>query len=129
MFRFDGFRGGELAARNALRSLDESKFPRSQAGFKIGAYLGMGDFAHPATEPVADERPFVNYGFTLEVFIAGKGDTFPNAVERVDRLLLMLRPFACGAYNGVGLVPKVCRQLPVRGHYLSRRVNLFAVAR
>ncbi len=31
MFRFDGFGGGELAARNALSSLDDLKFPGSQA--------------------------------------------------------------------------------------------------
>jgi hypothetical protein len=29
MFRFDGFRGGELTARNSLWALDDLEFPRS----------------------------------------------------------------------------------------------------
>src|ERR1035441_5234725 len=56
MFRFDGFGGSELTARNALRPVDDLKFPRSQAGLKIGPDLGMGNLAHSATEPVADQR-------------------------------------------------------------------------
>src|SRR5580692_938539 len=41
----------------------------------------------------------------------------------------MLRPFPRCAYNSLGLVPKVCRQLPMRGHHLSRRMDLLAVPR
>ena len=41
----------------------------------------------------------------------------------------MLRPFTRCAYNSVGLVSKVCRQLPVRGHHFSRRMNFLAVTR
>ena len=129
MFRFDGFGGGELTARNALRPLDDLKFPGSQAGVKIGADLGMGDLAHSATEPVADQRTFIHNRLALEVLVAGKGERFSNPVQRVDGLLLMLRPFPRCAYNSVGLVPKVCRQLPVRGHHLSRRMNFLAVTR
>ena len=42
MFRFDGFGGRELTARNALRPLDDLKFPGSQAGLKIGRGPGHG---------------------------------------------------------------------------------------
>ena len=80
----------------------------------------MGDLAHAATEPVADQRTFIHNRLALEVLVAGKGERFSNTVKRVDGLLLMLRPFTCRANNGVGLVPKVCRQLPVRGHHFSR---------
>ena len=127
MFRFDGFGGGELAARNALRPLDDLKFSGSQAGVKIGADLGMGDLAHAATEPVADQRAFIHNRLALEVLVAGKGERFSNALKGVDGLLLMLRPFPRCANNSLGLVSKVCRQLPVRGHHLSRRMNLLAV--
>src|SRR5208337_2795341 len=54
MFRLDGFRGGELTAWNALRTLDYLKFSGSHAGVEMGADLGMGDLAHAAPEPVAD---------------------------------------------------------------------------
>ena len=54
MFRFDGFGGGELTARNALWPLDDLKFPGNQASVKIGTDLGVGDLAHTATESVAD---------------------------------------------------------------------------
>src|SRR5208282_5338677 len=127
MFRFDGFRGGELTARNALRPLDDLKFPGSQTGIKIGADLGMSDLPHAATEPVADQRTFIDNRLALEVLVAGKGERFSNTVKRVDGLLLMSRPFPCCAYNRLGLVSKVRRQLPVRGHDLSRRMNFLAV--
>src|ERR1039458_4030847 len=39
----------------------------------------------------------------------------------------MLRPFTRCAYNGLGLVSKVCRQFPVRGHHISRRMDLLAI--
>ena len=41
----------------------------------------------------------------------------------------MLRPFTRCANNGVGLVSKVCCQLPVRGHHFARRMNFLAVTR
>ena len=105
---------------NALRPLYDLKFPGGQASVKIGANLGVGDLAHSATEPVADQRPFIHNRLALEVLVAGKGKRFSNPVQRVDGLLLMLRPFTCCAYNSVGLVPKVCCQLPVCGHHLAR---------
>src|SRR5258708_4896439 len=46
----------------------------------------------------------------------------------MDWLLLKLRPFLRCANDSVGLVSKVCRQLPVRGHHFSRRMNFFTVA-
>src|ERR1700691_1280084 len=110
IFRFDCFRGGELAARNTLRPLDDLKFSGGQAGVKIGADLGVSDLPHAATEPVADQRPFVHNGLALEVFVAGKSEGFSNTVKRVDRLLLMLRPFPRCSYNRLGLTSKVCRQ-------------------
>ena len=127
MFRLDGLGGGELTARNALRPLDDLKFPRGQAGVEIGADLGMGDLAHPTTEPVADQGTFIHNRLALEVLVTGKGERFSNPVQRVDGLLLTLRPFTGCAYNSVGLVPEVCRQFPVRGHHLSRRMNFFTV--
>src|SRR5207253_1145950 len=62
MFRLDSFSGGELAARNALRALDDLKFSGGQAAVKIGADLGVSDLPHAATEPVADQRPFIHNG-------------------------------------------------------------------
>ncbi len=73
MLCFDGFRSGELAARNALRPLDYLKFPGSHAGVKIGADLGMSDLAHAAAEPVPDQRTFIHNRLALEVLVAGKG--------------------------------------------------------
>jgi hypothetical protein len=69
MFCFDGFRGGELPARNTLRPLDYLKLTGSQAGVKISADLGVGDLPHAATEPVADQRPFIHNRLALEVFV------------------------------------------------------------
>ena len=120
MFRFDGFRGGELAARNALRSLHDLKFPGSQASLKIGANLGMGDLTHATAEPVADQRTFIHNRLALKVLVARKGQRFSNAVKNVDWPLLMLRPFTRRAYNSVRLVSKVCSQLSVCGHHLAR---------
>src|ERR1022692_1762578 len=129
MFRLDRFGGGELTAGNALRALDDLKFPRSQAGVKMGADLGMGDLAHAAPEPVANQRTFIDNRLALEVLVARKSERFSNTVKRVGGLLLMLRPFTCRAHNRLGLVPKVCRQLAVRGHHLARRMDLLAVTR
>ena len=61
MLCFDGFRSGELAARNALRPLYYLKFSRSHAGVKISAHLGMGDLAHAPAKAIADERTSVSY--------------------------------------------------------------------
>src|ERR1022692_3317720 len=127
LFRCNGFGGGELATRNALSPLNDLEFPRSQAGLKIGPDLGMGNLAHPATEPIADQRTFVYHCLALEVLVTGEGERFSNTVKRVDGLLLMLRPFTGCAYNRLGLVSEVCCQFPVRGHDLTRRMNLLAV--
>src|SRR5580698_6886782 len=116
MFCFDGFRGGELAARNALRPLDYLKFSGSHAGIKISAHLGMGDLAHAPAKAIADERTFVHNRLALEVLVAGKGERFSNTLKRVGGLLLMLRPFSGRANNRLGLVSKVSRQPPVRRH-------------
>src|ERR1019366_404227 len=109
MFSLDCFGGGELAARNALRTLDDLKFPGSQAEVETGADLGMGNLAHPTTEPVADQRPFIYNGLALKILVAGKSERFSNTVKRVNRFLLMLRSFPRCPHNSVGLVPKVCR--------------------
>jgi hypothetical protein len=73
MFRFDGFRGGELTARNSLWAMDDLEFPRSQASLKIVTDLGMSNFAHSTTEPIADQSTLVYDCFALEVLVAGKG--------------------------------------------------------
>jgi hypothetical protein len=46
----DGFGGGELSARNALRAFDDLKFSGSQASVKMGADLGMSDLAHASAQ-------------------------------------------------------------------------------
>ena len=120
VFCFDGLCGRELAPGNVLRPLYDLKFPRGQANVKIGANLGVSDLAHSATEAVADQRPLIYDRLALEILVAGKGKRFSNPVQRVDGLLLMLRPFTCCADNSVGLVPKVGCQLPVCSHYLRR---------
>ena len=89
----------------------------------------MGDLTHATAEPVADQCTFIHNRLALKVLVARKGQRFSNAVKRVDRLLLMLRPFTRRADNRVGLVSKVCGQLSVRGHHLARRMNFLAVAR
>src|SRR5208282_6918640 len=70
LFRCDGFGGGELTARNAVLTLDDLKFPGSQAGVKMGADLGMCDVTHAAPQPVADQRTFINNRLALEVLVA-----------------------------------------------------------
>jgi hypothetical protein len=133
VFRFDGFGGGELSPRNALWPVDDLKFPRKQAEVEVGADLGVGDLTHSPAEPVPDQRTFIDNRLALEVLVAGKGERFSNTVARVGGLLpmlgLMLSPFTRGPYNRLGLVSKGCRQLSVRGHDLSRRMDLLAVAR
>src|SRR5258708_3071622 len=54
MFCFDGFRGGELSARNALGSVEYLKFSRPQGGMKISGDLSMGDLAHAPAKAIAD---------------------------------------------------------------------------
>src|ERR1700693_3645308 len=98
MFRLDRFCGGQLTGWNVLKSLDDLKLPGRQAGFKIGADLGMGDLAHSSTQPVADQRTFIHNRFALEVLVARKGEGLSNAVKRVDSLLLMLRTFTRRPY-------------------------------
>jgi hypothetical protein len=41
----------------------------------------MGDLAHPATEPVADQGTFIYNGLALEVFVTGKRERFSNPVQ------------------------------------------------
>ena len=94
----------------------------------MGADLGMSDLAHTAAEPVADQGAFIDNRLALEVLVAGKGERFADTVNRVDGLLLMLRPFTRCPDNGLGLVSKVCGQLSVRGHHLSRRMDFLTVA-
>jgi hypothetical protein len=69
----DGFGGGELSARNALRAFDDLKFPGSQAGVKMGADQVMSDLTHTSAQPVADQGAFIDNGLALEVLVARKG--------------------------------------------------------
>src|SRR5208283_2556061 len=93
VFGLDSLRGSKLSARKALLSLDDSKFPGSQAGVKMGADLGMSDLAHTSAQPVADQGAFIDNGLALEVLVAGKGERFSDTVNRIDWLLLKLKPF------------------------------------
>jgi serine/threonine-protein kinase HipA len=70
--------------------------------------------------PVADQCTFIHNRFAFKVLVARKGQRFSNALKGVGRLLLMLRPFPRCAHNRIGLVPKFCCHLPVRGHHFSR---------
>src|SRR5580692_7619935 len=72
IFRFDRLRGGELTARNALRSIHDSKFSGSQSSRQIGANLSVGDLTHAAAEPVADQCTLINNGLALKVLVARK---------------------------------------------------------
>ena len=81
MFRFDGFRGRKLTARYTVRPLHDSKFPGSQASFKIGADLTVCDLSHAASEPVADQRTFIYNSLALEVLVARKGERFSNSLK------------------------------------------------
>src|SRR5580700_3625289 len=93
MFRLDSLRGGELTARNAPRPIHDSKFSGSQSSRQIGADLSVGDLSHATAEPVPDQCTFIHNRLTFKVLVARKGQRLSNAVQRVDRLLLMLRPF------------------------------------
>jgi hypothetical protein len=124
----DGFGGGELTARNALRAFDDLKFPGSQAGVKMGADLVMSDLTHTSAQPVADQGAFVHNRLAFEVLIAGKGERFSDTVNRVHGFFLMLKPLMGCPDNGLGLVSKVCRQLSVRSHYVGWRMDFFPVA-
>ena len=88
----------------------------------------MSDLAHTSAQPVADQGALVYNRLALEVLVAGKGERFSDSVHRVDGLLLMLKPLPGCPDNGIGLVSKVCRQLPVRRHYLGWRMDFFTVA-
>jgi hypothetical protein len=128
VFGLDGLGGSKLTPRKALLSLDDSKFPGSQAGVKMGADLVMSDLAHTSAQPVADQGAFVYNRLALEVLVAGKGERFSDAVNRVHGLFLMLKPLTGCPDNGLGLVSKVCRQFSVGSHYLGWRMDFFTVA-
>src|SRR5271157_4165252 len=66
----DGFGGGELPARNALRAFDDLKFSGSQTRVKMSSDLGMSDLAHTSAQPVADQGAFIDNRLALEVFVA-----------------------------------------------------------
>jgi hypothetical protein len=68
----DGLGGGELARWLALGTLDDLEFSRSQAGVKIAANLGVGDFAHAAAETITDQCTLIDDRLALEVFVTGK---------------------------------------------------------
>src|SRR5208337_4951001 len=124
----DGFGGGELPPGNALLPLNDLKFPGSQAGVKMGADLGMSDLAHTSAQSVPDQGTFIHNRFAFEVLIAGEGERFSHSLKRIDWLLVKLGPFPrCTDYS-LGLVSKIGRQLPMRGHHFSRRMDLFTVA-
>jgi hypothetical protein len=129
VFGFDGLSGSKLTPRNALLSLDESKFPGSQASVKMGADLGMSDHAHTSAQSVADQGAFVYNRLALEVLITGERERFPNSLKRTDGFLLKLRPFPRCTDHSLGLVSKIGCQLPMRGHHFSWRMDLFTVAR
>jgi hypothetical protein len=73
VFRFDRLGGGELTAGNTLGPVDNLKLPGCQAGVKIGADLDMGNLAHSATKPVADQCTFIYNRLALEVLVTREG--------------------------------------------------------
>jgi hypothetical protein len=128
VFGLDGLGGSKLSARKAPLSLNDLKFPGSQAGVKMGAELVMSDLTHTSAQPVADQGAFIDNGLALEVLVAGKGERFSDTVNRVHGFFLMLKPLMGCPDNGLGLVSKVCRQLSVRDHYVGWRMDFFPVA-
>jgi hypothetical protein len=38
------------------------------------------DLAHATAEGIADDGPLIHHGLTLEVFVAGKRDRFPDSL-------------------------------------------------
>jgi hypothetical protein len=128
VFGLYGLSSSKLTPRNAQLSLDNSKFPGTQATVKMGADLVMSDLTHTSAQPVADEGAFVYNRLALEVLVAGKGERFSDTVNRVHGFFLMLKPLLGCPDNGLGLVSKVCRQLSVCSHYLGCRMDFFPVA-
>ena len=126
MFRFDGFGGGELTAWH-ICPIYGLKFPCRETGIKIASHLGIGNFTHSATEPVADQRSFIDHGLALKVFITGEGQRFADLFQRIERPLLMPLPFSSLPNHGLGLMAEVGSEFAVRGHHLTRGVDLFPV--
>ena len=70
LFRLDGFGRSELAAWHPKAPLDGQKLSSGETGIQIAANLRIGDLAHAATEPVADQRPLIDDSLPLEVLVA-----------------------------------------------------------
>jgi hypothetical protein len=128
VFCLDGLSSSKLTARNALLSVDDSKFSGGQATVKMGADLVMSDLAHTSAQSVPDQGTFIDNGLALEVLIAGERERFSHSLKRIDWFRLKPRSFPCCTNHGLGLVSKVCRQLTMRGDHFSRRMNFFTVA-
>jgi hypothetical protein len=90
VFGLDGLSSSKLTARNTLRSLDDSKFPGSQADVKMSADLGVGDLTHTSAQPVADKGAFVYNRLAFEVLVAGKSERFSDSIHWVNGLLVAL---------------------------------------
>jgi hypothetical protein len=64
----------ELAARIVFLRRLNLKLTGSDARLEAGPHLGIGGFAHPAPESIAEESAFVGHGLALEATLAGEGD-------------------------------------------------------
>ena len=118
MFRFDGFCGGELTAWHVC-PLYGLKLSCGKAGIEIAPHLGIGNFAHSAAKPIADQRPFIDYGFAFKVLVTREGQRFANLFYRINWPLLTLLVFARLPNHGFGLVPEFGSEFAVRGHHLA----------
>ncbi len=129
MLGFNGLGCRKLPCRGVLSTVHDLEFSRSKTSIKIAAHLGISDFAHATAQTIADQGTFIDNGLALEVFVAGKGERFPHAVNGVGGLLLVLKPFVRGADDSLSLVPEVSGELAMRRHDFVLRMNLLLVPR
>jgi hypothetical protein len=109
------------------------KLPRGYTGLKAGANLGIGDFAHAATQCVTEEVALVGHSLALEAAVAGKGDGLAGDELRKIRCALggvRLGTVVCICYDSIGLIAEFGSELAMRCEYLCRRLNqLFVTSR
>ena len=107
--------------------LRRSEIPTLAPRLEVGAYFGIGGLSHPATQRVAEDKPLVGDGFTLE-------ETVPRIGQGLSGVGGILSGRWCsGPFVGVcdylsGLIPELGGNFPVSREYLrwSERVLLFA---
>ncbi len=105
------------------------EFSGCNSSIQIAANLRIGDVAHAASESITNQGPLVYDGLALEILVARKSQRFPNPIDGICGLLLMLLALPCGADNSIRLVAEVGGKLAVRGHHFAGRMDLLTVTR